>query len=88
MIGFTKAVALETAAKGITVKAIAPGYVATKMVKAVPEEILNTKILPLIPTGCLGEPEEISRCVVFLASDDAGFITGSTLTANGGQYLA
>ena len=88
MIGFTKAVALETAAKGITVNAIAPGYVATEMVKAVPEEILNTKILPLIPTGRLGEPEEISRCVVFLASDDAGFITGSTRTANGGQYLA
>jgi acetoacetyl-CoA reductase len=88
LIGFTKAVALETAAKGITVNAIAPGYVATEMVKAVPEEILNTKILPLIPTGRLGEPEEIGRCVVFLASDDAGFITGSTLTANGGQYLA
>ena len=88
LIGFTKAVALETAAKGITVNAIAPGYVATEMVKAMPEEILNTKILPLIPTGRLGEPEEIGRCVVFLASDDAGFITGSTLTANGGQYLA
>jgi acetoacetyl-CoA reductase len=88
LIGFTKAVALETASKGITCNAIAPGYIATEMVKAVPEEVLNSKILPLIPTGRLGEPEEIARCVAFLASDDAGFITGSTLTANGGQYLA
>jgi acetoacetyl-CoA reductase len=88
LIGFTKAVALETASKGITVNAIAPGYIATEMVKAVPEDVLNTKILPFIPTGRLGEPEEIGRCVVFLASDDAGFITGSTLTANGGQYMA
>ncbi len=88
LIGFTKAVALETAAKGITCNAIAPGYIATEMVKAVPEEVLNTKILPFIPAGRLGEPEEIGRCVVFLASDEAGFITGSTLTANGGQYMA
>ncbi len=88
LIGFTKAVALETASKGITCNAIAPGYIATDMVKAVPEEVLNSKILPLIPTGRLGEPEEIARCVAFLGSDDAGFITGSTLTANGGQYLA
>ncbi|MDA1089844.1 MAG: acetoacetyl-CoA reductase [Proteobacteria bacterium] len=88
LIGFTKAVALETASKGITVNAIAPGYIATEMVKAVPEKIINTKILPFIPVGRLGEPEEIGRCVVFLASDDAGFITGSTLTANGGQYMA
>ena len=58
------------------------------MVKAIPEDILNTKILPFIPAGRLGEPEEIGRCVVFLASDEAGFITGSTLTANGGQYMA
>ncbi len=87
LIGFTKAVALETAAKGITVNAVAPGYIATEMVMAVPEEVLNSKILPLIPLGRLGEPEEIGRCVVFLASDEAGFITGSTLTANGGQYM-
>jgi len=86
-IGFTKALAQEGAFKGITVNAICPGYIATEMVKAVPEEVLNTKILPLIPVGRLGEPEEIARCVVFLASDDAGFITGSTLTANGGQYM-
>ncbi len=88
LIGFTKAVALETASKGITCNAIAPGYIATEMVKAVPEDIINTKILPFIPAGRLGEPEEIGRCVVFLASDEAGFITGSTLTANGGQYMA
>jgi acetoacetyl-CoA reductase len=87
MIGFTKALAQETAAKGITVNAIAPGYIGTEMVRAVPEDVLNEKILPLIPVGRLGEPEEIGRCVVFLASDDAGFITGSTLTANGGQYI-
>ncbi len=88
LIGFTKAFALETASKGITVNAVAPGYIATEMVLAVPEEVLNTKILPLIPVGRLGEAEEVGRCVVFLASDEAGFITGSTLTANGGQYMA
>ncbi len=88
LIGFTKAVAQENAAKGITVNAVAPGYIATEMVRAVPEDVLKSKILPLIPVGRLGEPEEVARCVVFLASDDAGFITGSTLAANGGQYMA
>ena len=88
LIGFTKAVAQEGASKGITVNAVAPGYIGTEMVRAVPEEILNTKILPLIPVGRLGEAEEIARCVTFLASDEAGFITGSTLSANGGQYMA
>ncbi len=88
LIGFTKSVAQENAAKGITVNAVAPGYIGTEMVRAVPEEILNTKIIPLIPVGRLGEPEEIAKCVLFLAGDDAGFITGSTLTANGGQYMA
>ncbi len=88
LIGFTKAVAQENAGKGITVNAVAPGYIGTEMVRAVPEEVLNTKIIPLIPVGRLGEPEEIARCVAFLASDDAGFITGSTLTVNGGQYMA
>lgn len=86
-LGFTKALALETASKGITVNAIAPGYIATEMVMAVPEDVLKSKILPQIPVGRLGEPEEIARCVVFLASDEAGFVTGSTLTANGGQYM-
>jgi acetoacetyl-CoA reductase len=88
LIGFTKAVAQENAAKGITVNAVAPGYIGTEMVRAVPEEVLKSKILPLIPVGRLGEPEEVARCVVFLASEAAGFITGSTLTANGGQYMA
>jgi acetoacetyl-CoA reductase len=88
MIGFTKALAQEGAFKGVTVNAIAPGYIGTEMVLAVPEKVLNEKILPLIPVGRLGEPEEIARCVVFLVSDDAGFITGSTLSANGGQYMA
>ena len=88
VFGFTKSVAQENAFKGITVNAVAPGYIGTEMVRAVPEEILNTKILPLIPVGRLGEPEEIARCVVFLAAEEAGFITGSTLSANGGQYMA
>ncbi len=87
LIGFTKAVAQENAFKGITVNAIAPGYVGTEMVRAVPEEVLKTKILPLIPVGRLAEPEEIARCVVFLASQAAGFSTGSTLSVNGGQYM-
>jgi acetoacetyl-CoA reductase len=86
-IGFTKALALECARAGITVNAICPGYIATEMVQAVPKDVLDKKIIPLIPVGRLGEPEEIARCVVFLAADDAGFITGSTLTANGGQYM-
>ncbi|MFO1067228.1 MAG: acetoacetyl-CoA reductase [Geminicoccaceae bacterium] len=86
-IGFTKALAQEGARAGITVNAVCPGYIGTEMVRAVDEKVLNERILPLIPTGRLGEPEEIARCVVFLASDDAGFITGSTITANGGQYM-
>jgi acetoacetyl-CoA reductase len=86
-LGFTKALAQESAKSGITVNAICPGYIATEMVKAVPQDVLEKNILPHIPLGRLGEPEEIARCVVFLASDDAGLITGSTLTANGGQYM-
>jgi acetoacetyl-CoA reductase len=86
-IGFTKALAQESARAGITVNAICPGYIATEMVKAVPKEVLDKSILPFIPLGRLGEPDEIARCVVFLASDDAGFITGSTLSANGGQVM-
>ena len=88
MIGFTKALAQEGAAKGVTVNCVAPGYIGTEMVRAVPEEVLKTKIIPQIPVGRLGDPKEIARCVAFLASDEAGFITGSTLTANGGQYIA
>ena len=87
-IGFTKALAQEGARAGITVNVICPGYIATEMVKAVPQDVLEKSILPTIPVGRLGEPSEIARCVAFLASDDAGFITGSTITANGGQYLA
>ncbi len=86
-LGFTKALAQESARAGITVNAICPGYIATEMVKAVPKEVLDKNIIPLIPLGRLGEPEEIARCVVFLASDDAGLITGSTLSANGGQVM-
>ncbi len=86
--GFTKSLALEGARKGITVNAISPGYIGTEMVRAVPQDVLEKAILPLIPIGRLGEPEEVARCVVFLVSDDAGFITGSTLTASGGQYMS
>jgi acetoacetyl-CoA reductase len=86
-IGFTKALAQEGAKSGITVNAIAPGYINTEMVQAVPKDVLEKSILPTSPIGRLGEPEEIGRCVVFLASDDAGLITGSTLTVNGAQYI-
>ncbi|MCX7296603.1 MAG: acetoacetyl-CoA reductase [Hyphomicrobiales bacterium] len=87
-LGFTKALAQEGAKAGITVNAICPGYINTEMVQAVPKDVLEKSILPLIPIGRLGEPEEIARCVVFLAADEAGLMTGSTLTANGGQYFA
>jgi acetoacetyl-CoA reductase len=86
-LGFTKALAQESAKSGVTVNAICPGYIATEMVKAVPPEVLEKNILPYIPLGRLGEPEEIARCVVFLAADEAGLITGSTLSANGGQVM-
>jgi acetoacetyl-CoA reductase len=85
-IGFTKALAQEGARAGITVNAICPGYIATDMVMAVPEKVRES-IIAQIPVGRLGEVEDIARCVAFLASDDAGFVTGSTITANGGQYL-
>ncbi|WP_374251178.1 acetoacetyl-CoA reductase [Xanthobacter sp.] len=85
-IGFVKALAQETAKLGITVNAIAPGYIATEMVRAVPPEAL-AKIVATIPVGRLGEPEDIARAVVFLTADDAGFITGSTMTVNGAQYI-
>ncbi|MAR57274.1 MAG: beta-ketoacyl-ACP reductase [Rickettsiales bacterium] len=86
IFGFTKALARETAAKGITINAVAPGYIATDMVKAVREDILE-KIVAGIPVGRLGEPEEIARAVCFLVDDKAGFITGETLSVNGGQYM-
>ena len=86
-LGFTKALAQEGARAGLTVNAICPGYIATEMVRAIEPTVLEKSILPYIPVGRLGEPEEIARCVVFLASDDAGFITGSTISANGGQFV-
>ncbi len=86
-IGFTRALAQEGARAGITVNVICPGYIGTEMVMAIDEKVLNERIIPQIPVGRLGTPEEIARCVVFLASDDAGFITGSTISANGGQFF-
>ncbi len=86
LIGFTKALAQENARKGITVNAVAPGYIDTEMVAAVPEKVLES-IIGQIPVGRLGKASEIADCVAFLASDDCGFITGATITANGGQYL-
>ena len=86
-LGFVKALAQEGAAKGITVNAICPGYIATEMVKAIAPDVLEKRILPLIPAGRLGEPEEIARAVLFLAGEEGGFINGATLTINGGQYM-
>src|SRR5215831_16879126 len=86
-IGFTKAVAQENAKNGVTVNAICPGYINTEMVQAVPLAVLEKAVLPLIPVGRLGEPEEIARCVVFLAADESSYITGSTLSVNGGQLM-
>jgi len=86
VIGFTKALAQESAIKGITVNCIAPGYIDTDMVRSVPQNVLDA-IIAKIPVKRLGTAQDIARGVVFLASDDAGFITGSTLTLNGGQYI-
>jgi acetoacetyl-CoA reductase len=86
-IGFSRALAQEGARNNITVNVVAPGYIATEMVMAVPEKVRES-IIAQIPVGRLGEADEIARCVVFLASDDAGFITGSTISANGGQFFA
>jgi acetoacetyl-CoA reductase len=87
-IGFTKALAQEGARVGITVNAVAPGYIDTEMMSTIPQKVMDEVILPAIPVGRLGQPEEVARCVAFLASDAAGFITGSTLSANGGQLMA
>jgi acetoacetyl-CoA reductase len=86
-MGIVKSLAQEGARAGITANAICPGYIATEMVMAVPEKVRDS-IISQIPAGRLGEPEEIARCVVFLASDDAGFINGSTISANGAQFFA
>jgi acetoacetyl-CoA reductase len=88
LLGFTKAAAQEGAAKGITCNAIAPGYISTEMVAAMPKEVLESKILPYIPVGRLGTAGDVARCVVFLAADEAGFITGACIDANGGHYMA
>jgi acetoacetyl-CoA reductase len=87
MHGFTKALALEVARKGVTVNTISPGYLATKMVTAIAQDILESKILPQIPAGRLGKPEEVAALVQFLCSDDAGFMTGSNIAINGGQHM-
>jgi acetoacetyl-CoA reductase len=87
-IGFVKALALEGAAKNVTANVVAPGYIGTEMVAAMDETVLKTRILPQIPVGRLGLPEEVARAVVFLSSDDAGYITGATLAINGGQHMA
>jgi len=87
MHGFTKALALEVARKGVTVNTISPGYIGTPMVVAIPEDILNSKILPLIPVGRLGKPEEIAGLCSYLCSDEAAFITGANISINGGQHM-
>jgi len=85
--GFTKSLALEVAKKGVTVNTISPGYIGTKMVTAIPEDILNTKILPQIPVGRLGKPEEVAGLIIYLASDEAAFVTGANIAINGGQHM-
>ncbi|WP_233887725.1 acetoacetyl-CoA reductase [Paraburkholderia flagellata] len=87
MHGFTKSLALEVARKGVTVNTISPGYLATKMVTAIPQDILDTKILPQIPMGRLGNPGEVAALVLFLCSDEAGFVTGANIPINGGQHM-
>ena len=85
--GFTKALALEVARKSVTVNTISPGYIGTKMVTAIPEEILNTKIIPQIPLGRLGKPEEVAGLIIYLASEEAAFVTGANIAINGGQHM-
>jgi acetoacetyl-CoA reductase len=87
MHGFTKSLALEVARKGVTVNTISPGYIGTKMVMAIPEEVLSSKILPQIPVGRLGKPEEVAGLCAYLASDEAAFITGANIAINGGQHM-
>ena len=87
MHGFTKALALEVARNGVTVNTISPGYIGTKMVMAIPQEILDSKILPQIPVSRLGKPEEIAGLVAYLSSDEAAFVTGANISINGGQHM-
>jgi acetoacetyl-CoA reductase len=87
MHGFTKALALEVAKKGVTVNTISPGYVGTRMVTAIPKDVLESKILPQIPLGRLGKPEEVAGLVAYLASEEAAFVTGANISINGGQHM-
>ena len=87
MHGFTKALAQEVARKGVTINTVSPGYIGTKMVMAIPKEVLDTKIVPQIPVGRLGKPEEVAGLIVYLASDEAAFITGANISINGGQHM-
>jgi acetoacetyl-CoA reductase len=87
MHGFTKALALEVARKGVTVNTISPGYIGTKMVMAIPKEVLDSKIVPQIPMGRLGKPEEVAGLVAYLSSDEAAFVTGANIAINGGQHM-
>jgi acetoacetyl-CoA reductase len=88
MHGFTKALALEVARKGVTVNTISPGYIGTKMVMAIPKEVLEGKIIPQIPMGRLGKPEEVAGLVAYLASEEAAFLTGANISINGGQHMS
>src|SRR6266481_2093282 len=87
MHGFTKALALEVAKKGVTVNTISPGYIGTKMVMAIPQEVLDSKIIPQIPMGRLGKPDEVAGLVAYLASEEAAFVTGANIAINGGQHM-
>ncbi|WP_039011070.1 SDR family oxidoreductase, partial [Cupriavidus sp. IDO] len=87
MHGFTKSLALEVAKSGVTVNTVSPGFIGTKMVTAVPQEILDTKIIPQIPVGRLGKPEEVAALIVYLCSEDAAFVTGANIAINGGQHM-
>jgi len=87
MHGFTKALALETARRGVTVNTVSPGYIGTKMVLAVPKDVLDSKIIPQIPVGRLGRPDEVATLVVYLSSEEAGFVTGANFAINGGQHM-
>jgi acetoacetyl-CoA reductase len=88
MHGFTKSLALEVAKKGVTVNTISPGYIGTKMVTAIPKEILESKILPQIPLGRLGQPEEVAGLIIYLCSEEAAFVNGANIAINGGQHMA
>lgn len=87
MHGFTKALALEYARKGVTVNTISPGYIGTRMVMAIPKEVLDSKIIPQIPLGRLGKPEEVAGLVAYLCSEEAAFVTGANIAINGGQHM-